>query len=283
MCIRIRFLIAALCLTATLQASTIASASASWSGFTCTPGIDGLCITPSAPVGDSIDMIGTDVLASIALPSPGLGGASGSATAEYGALHAYSYANAGVPASDARSFYVADVQSAASASFTDTITIFGGTGSGLLQFGILVNCRDIDEGHASASLFIGAAHQTCMGSYHAYDFSAAFTFGVPLSISGSATTSAHDYSPSDPGDGAGDGTATVRISSLIVLDGSGNRLAGITYDTGSEARYAFENAVHAPEPGTAWLVLLFLAGSAWVKRVPNGQIVDKTRYAGTKR
>jgi MYXO-CTERM domain-containing protein len=136
----------------------------------------------------------------------------------------------------------------ASATFTETMTIFGGTGTGVLAI------TEAILNYGTGSLDYGFSDP------HAYlqTFDQTFTFGTPFTFALSATSAGTFL-----GSYADAGTLLVSktITSMSVLGGP----SGLTYADGSGASYTID-AAHvsaAPEPA-AWGLGLIGLGLLWI-------------------
>ena len=244
-----------------LSASVIASASASWTGYSCTwnPTTQ-TCDAPGTSLGDSTSTTGTNVSADVTPQHAGAnGGAQSTALATYGYVSAYARASSG--GNLFFGFFISLMQADASASFDDFITIYGGTGVGTVEgLGDFYCCHYYDA-IGTADFTLGGATLSAPQSelYSTpFDLLTPFTFGVPFQIRASVHEYARDSAPQDIDQGSADGFASVGLSSLIVRDASGQALTGYTYSTASESRYALQEGTFVPEPNTGTTLLLVL-------------------------
>ena len=130
----------------------------------------------------------------------------------------------------------------ASASFADTLTIFGGTGQGTLVWGVSNGC------------LVGCSFSTTLPT--------TFTFGQPFDISAVLTVS--DFIALSEGFDLASGRISVR---LVDIRGSGgSALTGYEWLTNSATDYGFTNGVVAtPEPGT-WTAGVAVLLGWWLRR-----------------
>jgi MYXO-CTERM domain-containing protein len=179
------------------------------------------------------------------------------ATASYGSVSAFIQGGAGSIAYEA--------SATASASFTDTLTIFGGSGKGVLEIvesSLALGAGSLDEGNLSAMPVISTIEE-------------AFTFGTPFSLALSAVSaSTFDGSRCD----GGSLLIEKSIESLTV-EVSGLRDVSYTDASGHDYRISVAGSGHssamltaAPEPG-AWVLGAIGLGLLWVarRRVPKSK------------
>lgn len=128
----------------------------------------------------------------------------------------------------------------ATSGFEDTLTIFGGSGTGSLAW--------------SVSSFTTGPTPTL-------NLPASFTFGQPFDIGAAVNVSDYIYGfeHSDRS------TARLSIQLAGVFDSEGRELTGYSWRTDSATDYGFKGTV-APEPRTWWLVGVALIGIVGRKR-----------------
>jgi hypothetical protein len=131
----------------------------------------------------------------------------------------------------------------ATASFSDMLTIYGGTGTGMVDVSVADSCF---SGPTSYCTFTGTLAGTTMSDG---DNIVNFTFGQPFSIAASITA----FGETEEGGGNNDnGNGNIFIRH-VTISGNGN----YSYQSASGAGYPFTDATQIPEPGT-WLAGLAL-------------------------
>ncbi|HEY7333366.1 MAG TPA: PEP-CTERM sorting domain-containing protein [Bryobacteraceae bacterium] len=193
--------------------------------------------------------------------------AGGSATAAYGSL--FATVNASVnPTSNGPG--LSDFLGQASASFDDTLTVFGGTGLGYISYAFNGSITSITQ--TPGNQFTVQQGNLPPGGFGIQTFSNgfnqpfnyqtpfyAFTFGVPFTLN----VEAQAFTQSAPGDGFGTGSVRVNLSGITVV---GPRRQPVSFTIASKS-----GAVYAtPEPSSLLLTatLAGLVGLAIRKRTP---------------
>jgi MYXO-CTERM domain-containing protein len=230
-------------------------------GLSCQAGLVTSATAYAYQLGDATRACVTGNLASgIAICSEAIGtkvSAFSVATASYGSVSAFIQGGAGSIAYEA--------SAAAAASFSDTLTIFGGTGKGVLEIvesSLTLGTGSLDEGNLSARPVISTIDE-------------AFTFGTPFSLALSAVSaSTFDGSRCD----GGSLLIEKSIESLTV-EVSGLRDVSYSDASGHDYRISVAGSGNspamltaAPEPG-AWVLGVIGFGLLWVarRRVPRSK------------
>jgi hypothetical protein len=177
------------------------------------------------------------------------------ATVSYGALDLFAGANCGGSSTCSTS---------GRAQFSDSITIFGTSGTLVADFTIVHLGHDegFDEGRFDlgdyTGIFSGTFCRGCESLVHS-----TFTSGVPIGIFASGDVSATDFLPQDPQNGAGDARVTIAFSDFRVLDSANQPISGFRYTSESGTDYGIAGGTPTPEPADVTFVgaglLVFLA------------------------
>jgi MYXO-CTERM domain-containing protein len=190
--------------------------------------------------------------------------AFGSSTASYGAVAAFIQGGAGSPGYEA--------QASAAGTFSDSLTIFGGVGQGVLEIAessLMFGTGSLAEGNLSFSPVTSTIAET-------------FTFGTPFSISLSAVAS----STFDGSRGDGGSLLIEKSIESLTVDGLGSGhlsysdISGHSYPIiGSGAGNSEARVIAvAPEPG-AWVMGVIGLGLLWVgrRKTPGSKEANKGR------
>jgi hypothetical protein len=180
--------------------------------------------------------------------------ASGGSNAGASSLALANYGNVSAFVQGGAYFRGYGASATASSSFSDTLTFFGGTGTGILS--ILESITRYGTGSLQAGNYDWHPSPTVVTE--------SFTYGTPFVLSLSAYASGNFYG------GLGDGGSLLvakSLESLTVLDAKGNPVAGVTYTDASGHSYTSSNAllVNAPEPG-AWVMGAIGFGLLWLAK-----------------
>ena len=160
--------------------------------------------------------------------------ASSWATASYGSASAYVQGGAYLPGYGS--------SATASSSFTETLTFFGGTGTGVLS--ILESVVSYGTGSLQAGNSDWHPTKVLINE--------SFTFGTPFTLSISAFSAGNFYG--GLGD-AGSLLVTKSLESLTVLDSNGKPVTSLSYTNTAGQVYLASAATftNTPEPG-AWVL-----------------------------
>jgi hypothetical protein len=147
----------------------------------------------------------------------------------------------------------------ASASFTDTLVVNGGTGSGVIAFGFDVGGRSVPDHLFGWSITSSASpYETSCGPIplppilvgpaesHAYYFD----YSVPFSISASLFGGGGANQNSNDSQG---GSTNLGVRAIALFYGQGTVPSSLTLTSGSGTNYSFITSP-VPEPGTFWLL-----------------------------
>lgn len=177
------------------------------------------------------------------------GGINGDAhaTASYGILHAYAH---GFANNNAGYAYVG-----AEASFTDSITITGGTGTGYFNSDFTVDGTLLNGGGfptAGISWSNSAGNVTVSPGTHTYHGtqSIQFTFGVPFTFTADLTSLVTWGNAGGFGEGLADFGNTAKLTGITVVDSNFNDVTNFTATGSTGVNYAA-----VPEPTSACTLL----------------------------
>ena len=137
------------------------------------------------------------------------------------------------------------------ASFSDTITIFGT--SGTLQAALTVVHQRQDEGFIEGTFQLGTFHGAFSNAFCENCLPTAasgFSDGIPIMIGATTDGGARDFLPQDPLNGAGNAQSLIAFRNFGVIDASGQPLSGFRYVSESGTDYGIGGGVFVPDPSS---------------------------------